>query len=183
VNTRHGWISARLLAPVLVLVVLMLAASPVLARPKGNLQLSGGNVDLTFGAPTADGMLPYVYLNSGTGTYKEKHPVVWTYDERGAYEMATLAQSLESLTYTVTRLHGKDQKPGKTVVLHVIPSSYHVTYEDPNSPNPCQKGTFTSLLVEGGSVSGTFTCVNGVPAAQMDFTIEKGSKAEAALDG
>ena len=155
---------------------LALGATPALAD-KPVLQLQGSNPTLAFD-PTSPTTASYVFTNSGTGTLRAEQ-VTWTYEERGTVDFTNSAQVVDSASYAIVQVKGKKEK---TTVFDVDPGTYQVEYTGPG-PIPCTTGTFSARLKQGAFVQGTFDCVNGVPSASMDFTIERGSNAEKALAG
>jgi hypothetical protein len=169
-------------ASVLALALLVaIGGTPALAA-KPALELSGASPTLSF-APTTCNLgvdtCTYVFTNSGTGTLGDKKPVTWVYAESGTL-LPGFEQDVSAATYTIVRLKGKNEKPGKPVVLHVIQSTYQVSYDNPATA-PCSTGAFSAVLEEGAVVHGTFDCLGGLPSASMEFTIERGSKAEREL--
>jgi hypothetical protein len=157
------------------------------AKLKLPISFTGASPTLSFGPSTCRvgiDTCTYVFTNQGTGTMLGKKTLSWHLEERGTV-LPGLALRLDSATYTIALLKGKKGKPGKPVRLHVIPSTYFVTYDNPATA-PCSPGTFTSRTYEGPIIRGTFDCLggppNGVPAGIMNFTIELDSHLERALD-
>jgi hypothetical protein len=158
-------------------------ATPAAAAVKLPMEFSGASPTLAFQPPTCQvgvQTCAYIFTNQGTGTILGRTALSWYYDERGTV-LPGLGQRIDSATYTIALLKGKKGKPGKPVVLHVIPSSYMVTYDNPATA-PCSSGTFSARTREGATVRGTFDCYGGVPSGSMEFTIELGSHMERALD-
>jgi hypothetical protein len=156
-------------------------ATPALAA-KPLVQLSGASPTLSFDPPTCflgHATCAYVFTNEGTGTALGNRTVTWRYEERGTV-LPGLGQRIDAAAYTVTLVKGKKEKPAGSVVLHVIPSSNVVTYDDPNVA-PCGTGTFSQRTVEGATIRGTFGCPGGLPSGSMEFTVELGTQLERAL--
>jgi hypothetical protein len=156
---------------------------------KPALQLAGASPTLAFGpADCAVGQqtCTYVFTNEGTGTVLGKKALTFRYEERGTV-LPGLGQRIDTATYTIALLKGKKEKPGKPVVLHVIPSTNDVRYDNPAAA-PCTTGTFSQRTVEGAVITGTFGTVpgqggvcppdGGVPSGSMQFTIELNPKLE-----
>jgi hypothetical protein len=150
--------------------VVALAATPALAS--GPLLLfTGTSPTLSFtpsdcqvGVQTCTA----IFTNQGTGTIAGHPKLTWRYEERGTV-LPNLTQVIDSATYTIAL----KAKPKKSVVLHVIPSTYTVSYDDPATA-PCSHGSFSASTVEGAFIQGTFECLGGLPAASMEFTITAG---------
>ena len=172
----------RLRAAFVALALFMaVGVTPALAA-KPALQLSGASPTLAFDPANCNvgvDTCTYVFTNTGTGTAQGNRTVVWHYEEHGTV-LPGFDQQVASGTYTLTVVKGKKAKPDGTVVLHVIPSSNVVTYDDPATA-PCSTGRFSQRAVEGATISGTFGCPGGVPSGSMQFTVELSPKLERTL--
>jgi hypothetical protein len=141
-----------------------LAASPILHFTGASPTLSFSPSDCQIGVDTCTA----IFTNQGTGTISGQPKLIWRYEERGRV-LPNLTQEIDSATYTIAL----KAKPNKSVVLHVIPSTYTVSYDDPATA-PCSHGSFSASTVEGAFIQGTFDCLGGLPAASMEFTITGG---------
>ena len=161
--------------------VVAVGATPALATAPV-FHFAGASPSLAFGPPTCQvgvQTCTYEFTNEGTGSVGGR-TVTWRYEERGTV-LPDLGQRVDAATYALVPLKGDKEKPGKAVVLRVVPGSYRVSYDDPATA-PCSSGTFSADTEEGAVVQGTFACLGGLPSASMDFTIDLGDKRERALD-
>jgi hypothetical protein len=161
--------SIRRLFALLALVVALAATPAVAAAPQ--LHFSGATPTLAFTPATCQVGIQtctYVFTNQGTGTVSGGPELTWRYEERGTL-LPGLVLAIDAATYTIAL----KAKPKKSVVLHVIPSTYTASYDNPATA-PCSTGTFSASTVEGAFIQGTFDCLGGLPAAKMDFTITAG---------
>jgi hypothetical protein len=160
-----------------------LGATPAAAAVTLPMRFTGASPTLSFqprSCQVGTQTCAYVFTNEGTGTILGRKALSWRYEERGTV-LPGLGQRIDTATYTIALLKGKKGRPGRPVVLHVIPSTYMVSYDDPATA-PCSSGRFSAKTREGATVRGTFDCYRGVPSGSMEFTIELGSHLQRALD-
>ena len=151
----------------LLAIVVALIATPALAATPV-LQFTGASPTLSFSPSTCQIGIEWcttIFTNKGTGTIDGQPALTWQYEERGTV-LPNLTQVIDSATYTIAL----KAKPKKKVVLHVIPSTYTASYDNPATA-PCSHGTFSASTVEGAFIQGSFDCLGGFPAASMTFTI------------
>jgi hypothetical protein len=166
----------RVMRAILLTLALLVAFGATPAAAAGPvLHFSGASPTLAFtpsGCQLGAQTCGYVFTNQGTGTILGRPALTWKYDERGTV-FPNFTQAINSATYTIALVKGRNGRPGKPVVLHVIPSTYMVTYDNPATA-PCSHGTFSAKSREGVTIRGTFDCLGGLPSAFMEFTLEIG---------